>query len=193
MIYLKNEVFSEICMWKTITLCIVLWNFYCMPWGELDTHLCLNMKRLKEQCIGESPTALSSLTRRPQRCRMSQFLIPSDSSTDPVSVSPAMGSSPSTGSAASRCSQSTGIPWCLRDAAVAFPISSARGTSLSEHGVILPLAFLLLASLMCSAIRLFALCSGSLLGHKSPVLSSYSLTFPFSNKFPHYNKFNCSF
>lgn len=61
------------------------------------------------------------------------------------------------------------------------------------HGVILPLAFLLLASLMCSAIRLFALCSGSLLGHKSPVLSSYSLTFPFSNKFPHYNKFNCSF
>lgn len=70
--------------------CLKLWqvlgNFYCTPSGELNTHLCLYVVRLNEQCIGQSPTSISSSARSVQRCVMSWVLICTCTSSDPVSI-----------------------------------------------------------------------------------------------------------
>lgn len=57
-----------------LTLNQLLGNFYCTPWGELNTRSCLNIKRWNEQCIRQSPTTISRSTGRLPRYVAAQFL-----------------------------------------------------------------------------------------------------------------------
>lgn len=122
----------------------------------MNTHLCLNIKRFNERCIGQSPTTVSSSTRGLQSCSKSLFPIYTVTSTNHISIgimhtSLALGSSPSTSSAHQRWPVCAHTPQFLQHNAAAFLIS--KGSSTAYHGGIRSLAFLLQAILKHSAVR----------------------------------------
>lgn len=50
-------------------------EFLWYPRGELNTPLCLNIKEVSEQCIGQSPITICGSTWDLQRCITNRFLI----------------------------------------------------------------------------------------------------------------------
>lgn len=53
-----NNVIFPLHQWHS-----TLGNFYCTPWGELNTYLSLNIFKKKEQCIGRTLITRSGSTR----------------------------------------------------------------------------------------------------------------------------------